>query len=378
MIRRITAVFALVFCQSAGAEGLLALTNPAVNARAAGNWDVTVSSQYFEATDYTSLRYLSSDWRGPYTPREGKNLALSFARVDVSARQASWSVGYFYRQDVLLESNRDMTDIVHANKTGTPVPLGRTYNFNLDMNGFQAQGMRLDKAFFWKSGDAMEANFGIGASLMKGMRTRMGQVQGTALSTATGYTYNASLTDADSNRTYPYMPPGETSSYGYALDLGWHLQWQDGKRLDLAINDLLGAIRWKNLPQETMVANSATASYDAQGYIVFNASLSGQNSKLAITQKLDTKGSVQFHLPLPDGLSANLGTEWIKNNIFPRLGLELSATHGIVTMTDYDVRFGTFGLGASWRGAYLSARTQSMNFSQSRGYGIEAGLTHQF
>jgi len=376
--RIIMAGFTLALCQTAGADGLLAVVNPAARALSSGNGDMAFSGQYFEASDYTSMRHFSGDWRGSYTPRDGKNLAVSFSRVDVSARQASWSVGYFYRQDILLKSNKDMTDIVHANKTGTPVPAGQIYTPSLAMNGFAAQGVRLDKAFAWKAEHALEATFGVGASLMNGQRARMGQAQGNALSTATGYTYNVNLTDADSQKTYPFMPPGAVSGIGYALDLGWRLQWQDGKRLDIAINDLVGEIRWKNLPQTAMIANSATATHDAQGYISFNPIVSGQNSRVDITRKLDTKGSIQFHAPLADGLSANVGTEWIKDNLFPRLGLEYAMAHGIGAVADYDTRFRTFGLGAAWNGAYLAARTQSMNFDQSRGYGVGAGVVLKF
>jgi hypothetical protein len=374
----IMAGMALALSQAAGADGLLAVVNPADRAMSSANWDMAFSGQYFEASDYTSLRHFSGDWRGPYTPRDGKNLAVSFARADVSARHDSWSVGYFYRQDILLESNRDMTDMVYANKTGTPVPVGRSYNPSLSMNGFEAQGVRLDKAFSWKAENALDVTFGVGASLMQGQRTRMGQAQGSALSTATGYTYNVNLTDANSQKTYPFMPPGEVSGIGYALDLGLRLQWQDSKRLDIAINDLGGEIRWKNLPQTTLNANSATATHDAQGYISFNPTVSGQNTRVDLTQKLYTKGSIQFHAPLADGLSANLGTEWIKDNLFPRLGLEYAAVHGIGVMADYDTRFSTFGLGATWHEAYLAARTQSMNFDQSRGYGVDAGFVLKF
>lgn len=374
----IMAGFALVLCKPAAADGLLAVINPADRAQSSNNCEMVLSGQYFEATDYTSVRHFSDDWQGPYTPRDGKNLAVSYARADVSVGHESWSVGYFYRQDVLLQSNKDMTDIVHANKTGTPIQLGQTYYPSLDMNGFQAQGVRLDKAFSWKTEKALDVAFGIGASLMKGLRTRMGQAQGTALSTATGYTYDVNLTDANSQKTYPFMPPGDVTSFGYALDLGWRLQWQDGKRLDIAINDLLGEIRWKNLPQMTLVANSATSTQDAQGNIVFDPTVSGQNSRVDITQRLDTKGSIQFYTPLVDGLSANFGTEWIKGNIFPSLGLGYEMTQGVAVIADYDVRFSTFGLGARWRGAYLTARTQSMNLDLSRGYGVEAGLIIKF
>jgi hypothetical protein len=374
----ILASFAALAVQTALAEGLLAVVNPATRALPAENLSVTFRGQFFEANDYTSMRHFSDDWRGNYTPHEGKNLGVSYARADVFAREASWSVGYFYRQDILLESNKDTTDIVHANKTGTPVSIGRTYDISLAMNGFEAQGVRLDKAFTWQTQRAWNATVGVGASLLKGQRTRMGQAHGNALSTATGYTYNLNMTDADSNKTYPFMPSGEVSSTGYALDLGLRLQWQNGERLDIAVNDLVGEIRWRNLPLTTMDANSATATYDAQGYILFNPTVTGQNSRTGLTQKLDTKGRVQFHAPLAPGVSANLGAEWIKDNLFPSLGLEYAASHALGMTADYDTRFKTFGLGATWHDAYLSVRTQSLNFDQSRGYGVKVGFELKF
>ncbi|MEQ1590040.1 MAG: hypothetical protein ABL902_06785 [Gallionella sp.] len=370
----IIALYWLALCQPACANGFLAMVNPATRTLPAENLAVTFSSQIFEANDYTSMRHFSDDWRGAYTLREGKNLGVSFARADVSAREASWSVGYFYRHDILLESNRDTTDLVYANKIVAPVPVGKNYDINLEMNGFEAHGVRLDKAVSWQTQRAWNATVGVGASLLKGQRTRMGQAHGNALSTATGYTYDLNMTDADSNKTYPFMPLGEVSSTGYALDLGLRLQWQDGKRLDLALNDLAGEIRWRNLPLTTMDANSSTATRDAQGYILFNPTVSGQNSRVDLTQKLDTKGSVQFHAPLSKGISANLGTEWIKDNFFPRLGLEYATSQGVEMMADYDTRFKTFGLGASWHDAYLTARTQNLNFDKSRGYGVKIGF----
>lgn len=368
----------LALCEAASAEGLLAVVNPATRALPSENLAATFSGQFFEANDYTSMRHFSDDWRGAYTPREGKNLGISFARADVSAREASWSVGYFYRQDILLESNKDMTDIVHANKTGAPVPVGRNYGINLAMNGFEAQGVRLDKAFTWQTQRAWNATVGVGASLLKGQRTRMGQAHGNALSIATGYTYDLNMTDTDSQKTYPFMPSGEVSSTGYALDLGLCLQWQNGNRFDLAINDLAGEIRWRNLPLTTMDANSSTATRDPQGYILFNPTVSGQNSRVDMTQRLDTKGSIQFHAPLAHGVSANLGTEWIKDNLFPSLGLEYAESHALGMTADYDTRFKTFGLGATWQDAYLAVRTQSLNFDQSRGYGVKVGFELKF
>lgn len=372
--RIIASLAALVAVQPAWADGLLAIIHPVEQVSSSGNRVVAIKGQSFEASDYTAVRYFSDDWRGDFTPRNGRNLAVSFAHAEVSAKRESWSVGYFYRHDVLLESNRDMTEVVHANKTRSSVITGKTYDLRLAMNGFSAQGVRLDKTLVLQTGNERDMTLGIGISLLGGQRMRMGQAYGSALATPSGYIYSLGMTDADSKKTYPFMPSGEVSGLGYALDWGLRLQWKDGKRLDLAVNDLFGEIRWKNLPQTTLQANSATASRDAQGYIVFNPSMTGQNTRTDATQRLTTKGSIQFRTPLFRRASFNLGTEWIKNYLFPRIGLAYITRAEIELMADYDARFGTYSAGMTWRNAYLAARTQNLNLGQSRGYGWSAGM----
>lgn len=382
MNRRILqfALAALTFAafQPARSDGLLAIVNPAERAVPVDNCAITASGQFFSASDYTAMRYFSDDRWTQYAPRDGRNVALAFARLDASARSKSWSLGYFYRLDALLESNHDLIEIVGANKMRTIVSTNRTFNIDLDLQGFEADGVRLDKAFSWQTGSAAEMTVGAGVSLLRGRRTRMIQGQGSALSTGSGYFYALGAEDADNRKSFPFMAPGEVSGTGYAFDLGLRVQWTDGRRLDLAVNDLMGEIRWKNLPRTTETANSAIATRDAEGYIAFNPTLSGQNSRVDLTQRLDPKGSLHFHAPLGHGLSANLGTEWIKSNVFPGVGLEFATTNGITLALDYDIRFNSYGLGVTWNNLYLAARTENMNLDQSKAYGIEAGLGMKF
>lgn len=366
---------AALAAQPAVADGLLAVVNPAERTAPSGGSHLIIAGQLFEASDYTAVRYFSDDWRGDFTPHDGGNLAVSFARAEVSAARESWSVGYFYRHDVLLESSRDMTEVVHANKTRSPVATGKIYDLNLAVNGFAAQGVRLDKTLVLQTGSERNVTFGAGISLLNGQRMRMGQAHGSALATPSGYTYNLGMADVDSRKTYPFMPPGEVSGLGYALDVGLRLQWRNGKHLDVAINDLSGEIRWKNLPQTTMQANSATASRDTQGYLVFNPAVTGQNTRGDVIQKLATKASVEFHAPLLRSTTVTLGTEWIKDYWFPHVGLNYTTSSQMEARADYDVRFRSYGAGINWHDFYLIARTQSLHLDRSRGYGLMAGFS---
>ncbi len=359
------------------AEGLLGLVNPAQRAGFTKP-NVAISAHSFDASDYTSVQHYGDRWRAPYTPREGANLAISFARADISLGYKSWAISIFHRQEIFIASSKGLTDMYFNNMNRIQPAAGSTYDISLDVAGFAAQGVRLDKAVVWNAGESLEVTVGVGASALKGQHMRMGQAQGSAMSTANGYNYSVSLHDADSNKTFLYMPQGETLGQGYALDCGMILKWQDGKRLEVAINDLAGEIFWSNLPASRMSVNSATAGRDAQGYTIFNPTLLGVNSTGDVRQRLNPKAQVQLSLPIVSDVTASVGSEWMRGYYFPRLGVNYHAPYAVEFTAGYDTRFKTYSLGVFWKGLYLSARTQSLNLEQSRARGIELGWGFPF
>lgn len=360
------------------AESLFGLVNPALRVESSDHLDGVISAHSFDASEYISVWHYGDPWREPYTPREGTNLAISFARTDISLGYKSWSIGVFRRQEMYIAGSKGVTDLYFDNMNHIQAPVGRRYDINLDATGFVARGVRLDKAAILKSGEELQVTTGIGVSLLLGQRARMVQAQGSAMVTLGGYDYSASLNDADSRKTFPFMPQGETTGRGYAIDGGMIMKWQDGKQIELAINDLASEIVWVNLPTSKMSVNSATIARDSQGYAIFNPTLTGVNSRGEITQRLNTKAQIQLALPLTANVTASLGTEWMRNFYFPRVELSYLSPYDVKLTTGYDTRFNTYGLDVAWKRLHFGARTQSLNFEQSRGRGLEAGWVSNF
>ena len=379
MNRYLWFLLCLSLSRAASADGsLLGVSNPADLAGRQG-WGAYAAAHYFEANDYIAVREFSHDWGGDYSPRSGKNTAMQIIRGEAGASLESWRLATLYRKEILLESNRDTTDMAYFNKTRLRVPAGQTFGVDLRIQGFEADGIRLDKGFVLPSTTDMTVSVGVGASLLRGKRVRIGRADGTASSTVSGYAYNVALEDSNSKATYPFIRDAAPIGQGYAFDLGTRIAWANGARLELAANDLAGKIRWENMPHTLLNANSNTIARDASGFITFNPAISGVNdvNRRSIEQKLDPKLHAQAVYPIGK-FDVFAGTDWTKGYWFPQAGVAYRFDANWKTMLDYDARFKTLGWRIAHKWFYLSLRSESATLDKAKAYGAAAGLNVSF
>ena len=357
---------------------LLGTSNPADMAGKKGT-SIYADGHYFAGDDYVAVNQFSDNWNGSYTPRNGTNLAMLNARVEAGATYDSWRLAALYRQEVLIESNRGITDMVYYNKQHLSVPVGQSFGINLHVEGFDAEGMRLDKGFVLPRTNGMDLSAGVGFSFLSGRTVRIGQANGNAASTITGYTYNATVEEDYSKLTYPFIRDATPIGRGYAVDVGGKAVWANGARLDLAANDLLGEIHWDNMPYSTETANSATLARDPSGNIYYNPTINGFNdlNRRTIFQKLDPKLHAQYTYPI-SSFDISAGTDWTKGYWFPQAGVTYHLNEKWKATLDYDTRFNTVGLGIKHPWFYLYLRSESASLSASKAYGLAGGVNIAF
>ncbi len=370
-------IISVIFSTSAYAD-LLDLSNPADMAGQLG-WGIYSAAHYLMATDFIAAKQFSGNWNGTYSPRTGANLAIRSARVEAGITYDRWRLAGIYRNEQIIAASRDMVDMVYYNKQHLPVAAGQTFNANLSAEGFVAKGLRLDKGFKLAMNDNVDLSLGAGISLLQGTRVRIANADGSATSTTTGYTYNATLNDSNSRATYPFISPSTPDGNGYALDLGAKIIWAEGAHLDFTVNDLLAQMTWRNIPNTAETANSATLARDAAGYIYYNPILSGINdiNRRTIVQKLPTKANTQFTYPAGN-FDLFAGTGWIMGYWLPQFGTSYRINDNWKTSLDYDTRFRTIGLGIEHKYARLSARSSSTTFGNAQAYGFNAELKLPF
>lgn len=378
IIMKKTALFLLACMPGSTYADLLDLSNPA-DAVASHGINAYASGSFFAGSDYTPIKQFTGNWDGPFNPGSGRNLTISEGRVEAGAVYGTWRIAALYREEVIVDSNKDTATIVYDNKHNLPVPAGQNFDVHLRMEGFEAKGARLDKAFLFDGQNGTRYTFGAGISLLEGTRVRMTNADGTASSTLTGYTYNATLQDENSRGTYPYITPATPLGRGYALDLGAKIRWKNGSHLDLAANDLLGQMRWTNMPYTIETANSATLTRNAAGYIVLNPTLSGHNDiyRRTIVQNLITKVSAQYTRPISN-VDLTAGTDWVAGYWLPQGGFAYRFASSWKATLDYDFRFGSIGVGIMNRWFHIDLRSDSSNFGSAQAVGLDAGVKISF
>jgi len=371
-------IYILLLLSGTAQADLLELSNPADMAGKQGV-GVYASAHYLMASDFTAAKNFSGNWSGSYSPRNDTNLALGIIRAETGVTYDSWRLAGLYRKEQLIEANRDTVDMVYYNKQHLTVPAGRTFNTSLRIEGFEAKGLRLDKGFELAGNDDASLSLGAGISLLQGSKVRIANADGTVTSTATGYTYNTTLNDSNSRASYPFIRPATPDGNGYALDLGAKIIWAKGARLDFAVNDLFGQMTWRNMPNTTETANTATLARDAAGYIYYNPILSGANdiNRRTIVQRLAAKAHTRFTYPVAD-FDLFAGTGWMKGYWFPELGAAYRINENWQTTLDYDTRFKTIGFGIQHKYGRLSARSSSLTLGSANAYGLNAEIRVPF
>lgn len=362
-----------VFVSTAQAD-LFELSNPADMAGKQG-WGTYASAYELMATDFVAAKNFDGNWGQSYSPRDGTNLAIGMARVEAGVTYDSWRLSGIYRSEQIITANRDLVDMVYYNKQHQSVAAGQTFNAILNAEGFVARGMRLDKGFELKLNDNTGLSLGAGISLLQGTRARFANASGTAASTASGYSYSATLNDSNSRATYPYIRPGTPEGSGYALDLGAKIIWTQGAHLDLAVNDLFSQMTWHNMPNTMETANSATLARDAAGYIYFNPTLTGTNSinRMTIVQKLPAQANAQFTYPAGN-FDLFAGTGWMMGCWFPQFGTSYRINDDWKTSLDYDTQFRTIGIGIEHKYFMLGARSSNLVIGNAQAYGLNAAI----
>ena len=318
------------------------------------------------------------DWQGAYHPRDGRNLGIFSLRADSSVQLSGWRVAIFQRQEALIDSSRETTDLYHLYQSRSVASAGQTYVLDANYQAFTAVGLRVDKAWLWNSTVGNEVIFGIGYSLLQGQRVQTESAKGLVTSLGAGkYGYALNLSDSATRKTYPYQTAGQPEGQGESWDLGISFNKGNGLHLTLLANDILANIRWHDIPSTLTNANTGVTSTDANGYIVYAAALSGRNFRSNFTQPLPVRYAASATLPWRDfSVFGSLTRQQGFN--FPLAGATWAYAKNGCLQADYDVRFGSTGL--KWTGAiaYIALRASQWNLSEARAYGISAGLHWDF
>lgn len=352
---------------------------PAVPERAGRDGIAVYSSvRYFAGNDWTAMSDIDGNWSGRYAPRGGRNLGVDFLRAEAGVAFGSWRMGYVYRREAVIEANRDTLDVYYLENNNLPIPVGRSFALDFYGNAFEGEGLRIEKAFEMRPNESIALRAGVGASWLRGIRSRSGSVLGGVTATAPNtFAFDAALVERDTRKTFPFMRPGSPEGSGYALDVALDLRWAGRNRVMLAVEDVVSRIAWDELPATDARATSNTAARDAQGFIVYRPALAGQNRRIEYTQRLDPKAFVEYSREF-GALSAGAGALVVRGVAIPRFALDYRLSDSWRVSAEHDFRFGGTGIGLKYRSLSVSVFSENLDLDRAKAYGLAVQLAIPF
>ena len=340
--------------------------------------DIFISTSAFIATDPVSVKgFFDDNWGGNYTPRNGTNLALASARSEIGGTVNGWRIGYIHRLETMVETSRDFVDLIHTVKNSDNLPVGRQYDLNLKINGFQADGLHIAKSIPLYTNDDLNIHGGLGISLLRGIRTQQGLINGSATAISDkNYDFYGTV-DYYYSSNYLYDLDVKTpSGYGVSTDIG--LSADTGKfHGEFVINDLLGFLRWNKATYTNAILTSSTKSYDSNGYVQYSPTITGLEITKGHTQHFDPKGfaSVRYDREF---IMPFLQVSTTRGYIFPEGGLIIPMTNTSVMKFSYETFFHSYGIALISKYGYLGLQTNDLKLENASTLGLSIGLQYVF
>lgn len=362
----------MIFALSAApvsASNLLALSNPALIAEERG---IYFSGASFIGNDFSPVREVRANLKEDYSPRDGRNLAVITARVEAGFDWQGFRIGTLYRLEWLGAVRRETLDLYRADRLLFAHPIGVTTPIDFRLDGFEVRGLQLGKAQRFSMDSGWTIKLGVSGSLLQGQKIRKEEWSGNALTKAArslSFSGNAmrtwAVSDSDdiANSFVPAYRSGDPGGRGYSLDLGMHVEREDGAFVEWTVADAIGRMHWTSIPQITY---SGAGVYDG-------ALPEGKRWRINFDERLPVKQALVLSLPVQT-VHVEFSDSVMRGNHFPAIGLRKIYSPDLSARLDYDFRFATIGVDLAYRVFRIGFRTDTIKLSRAHAYGLDMGV----
>jgi hypothetical protein len=314
----------------------------------------TLSGVYVRAdslsySEPVPVRGYFNDWR---TPFHGGERGLTYNYAEAGIFEGNWALGLVARYDEYLRFSPDTAELYYRTANHLPLQPGRRYVVDLHAQQFAARGLRL--SFHYPLQPAL--SIGVGLSLLQGTQLTDGTLRGVADAiNAKDYDYNVAVAYSYSEDRLFKRRVDAPAGRGYSFDLS--LDWRTERlAAQLRVTDVIGRLYWHNAPYTTATATSNTKSYDADGYLIINPTLSGYEGNRSFTQHLPTRAYLKLRGTINERVDLIADIYYTQIKTFTPLGVSFGHTGGRAEVL-YDWQCGAVTLG--YRGAHFQAHVTS-------------------
>lgn len=253
-----------------------------------GAWQLELKSD--RHSDSLPLSAFGHDeWARELQPREGRNLSYAEEELRLERRQGDWSLALLARSSATLVASHDSVLLAAQIERGERPSSDTQWSNDVRLRGFSGVGIEAGRrhslAPGWRAGWSAQA--------LVLTRWRQREVNGPVRYDVASGSYDFALhsRELDNKRQFPFQQPFDARGAG--LLFGGELAWEGEQAFAaLALRDG-GWLRWSGVPEQQMTLDSAVKTFDADGFLIYQPLLQGQNSQAGAARGQPWRATVQ-------------------------------------------------------------------------------------
>jgi len=352
-------------CLLAGALWVVSAT---VAAQAADEpaWHPYAQARAWAAYDAIAIADLDGDWAGGVQPRGGRNVMLQRHRAEAGVERGAWRIGWEYRQEATLITDRQTLGFVRRYKQRIKPLETNSYALAARLERWSAQGLRLGRWF--GDADGLLPRVRISGAVYTRASLRDTALDGSVLYRPVDqYEVDLRRSEADTSARYPFMreQPGG-AGVSMALALAWRLAPALTANID--IDDLWSVMRYTGLPFKEERLDTKVSALDADGYINYRPLLSGVNRQATVNRKLGRSGNAGLTYD-SGALLLGANVERLAGVTIPSLSLGRRFGWGVLS-TRVESRFRTVGIGIDTDHLNVALQTDTLRLHKAKALGL--------
>jgi len=332
----------------------------------------------FAADNALPLQAIFSDqWDGPFSPKTTNRLD-TFWKIDSGLVYRGWKFSGFYRGELYLNTNKDTLQILRTINLKQNLAIGKEFVIDLQTTGFSASGFEIAKGI--RLDNIINGlSIGFTARYLRGEKIQEGTIKGKLTPTGQKSYDFALLIDYiyDKNLLYTRRDTIPGSGHGYSFDFGLLYAFGQKWKAEVLLKDIGGRISWKDIPYTTAEAISNVKEYDEEGYQIYRPSISGYESYKNFTQKIPLKTDIIFSYRKGPFTFSPL-VNFIQSRALYWINLHYTATKDLSFHTGYNINYGAFSLGASYKKTLLDIWASSINLNRAAALGLKLSARYEW
>ncbi len=242
-------------------------------------WQLSVSSHHH--SDSLPLRWVGDDsWMQELRPRDGRNLSYIEDELRLERQQGDWSLALLARSSATLVASEDALNLAGLLARGQTPAGNVAWNNEIKLRGFNGVGLEVGRQY--RLNEQWSSRVTAQGLLLSRWRER--EISGPAAFDAGSGNYSFGLhsRELDDKLRFPFQTSVDAQGAGFLL--AGELNWQaDHAFAGVKVHEG-GWLHWNGMPQQRMLLNTSTQAVDADGFLIYQPLLQGQNSQSSTTR----------------------------------------------------------------------------------------------